>query len=68
MVKGLELKGTKMEWLKGKKTILGSIAGGVVIVLVGLNVIDDETATVLLGVIATWTGISLRMAVKNGKG
>ena len=56
-----------MEWFKGKKTMLGSIAGGLVIALIGLNVIDDEVGTVLLGLIATWTGISLRLAVKKGK-
>ena len=58
------MKGAMMEWLKGKRTMLGSIAGGVVIILLGLNVINDEVGTVLLGLIATWTGISLRLAMK----
>lgn len=56
-----------MDWLDGKKTILGSVAAGLVIILRALDVLDDDTAGVLLGVILTFTGVSLRLAMnKNG--
>lgn len=54
-----------MAWLKGKKTILGSIAGGLVIVAWSLGLIDQQTAGTLLGIVAAWTGVALRLAIKE---
>lgn len=54
-----------MEFLKGKKTIIGSIAGAVVTVAWSLGLIDDATAKMLLGIVVAWTGVSLRLAIKG---
>ena len=54
-----------MDWLKGKKTVIGGVAGGLTIIAWSLNLIDQETAGMLLGAIATWTTVSLRLAIKK---
>ena len=54
-----------MDWLRGKRTIIGSLAAGVLTVLYSLNVIDEQLAGVLAGLIVTWTGVSMRLAVKH---
>lgn len=55
-----------MDWLKGKKTKIGGVAGGLILVLLSLDLINENLATGLLGVVATWTTVSVRMAIKNG--
>ena len=57
-----------MSWMKGKKTIIGSVAGGLLAVAWSLGLIDDATAKVVLGLVATWTGVSLRLAIADAKG
>ena len=54
-----------MDFLKGKKTIIGSIAGAVLMVAWSLGLIDDATAKMLLGIVAAWTGVSLRLAIRE---
>ncbi len=56
-----------MNWLSGKKTILGSLAGGVLVIAWSLSLIDDDMAKTLLGLVAMWTGVSLRMAIKGAE-
>jgi len=65
-----------MEWIKGKKTIIGSVLAGLLTTLWGLDHlvnaadatwISDATYAMLAGPIAAWTGVSLRLAVGNGK-
>lgn len=56
-----------MKWLRGKRTILGSIAAGVVVIISSLNLVDEQVAGTLLGVIVTFTGVSLRLAVGKGQ-
>ena len=55
-----------MEWLKGKKTMIGGVAGGAVLIVWSLNLIDDDTAKMLLGFIAAWTTVAVRLAIKEG--
>ena len=56
-----------MNWLTGKKTYIGAIAGGVIIIASTLGWIDETTTGVLLGLVATWTGVSMRNAIGRGK-
>ena len=51
--------------LQGKKTIIGSVLGGVVVVAYSLGWITDQQAGVALGIILSWTGVAIRMAI-NG--
>ena len=49
------------------KTTLGSLAGALLTIAWGLGWIDEQTATVLAGLIASATGVALRLAVgKHG--
>ena len=54
-----------MGWLKGKKTVLGSVAAGAPVIAHSLNLLDSQTAEIIAGVIVAWTGVSLRPALKN---
>jgi len=60
-----------MKMLRGKKTILGSIALGLLAAVYGLDQLIDPATMwlpyeVITGLVAAWTGVSLRLAVKNG--
>jgi hypothetical protein len=52
-----------MEWLKGKKTMIGAIAAGVLVAAHAMGWVDDQAAQMIAAAILTWTGVSLRMAV-----
>jgi hypothetical protein len=54
-----------MKWLTGKKTIIGSVATGAIIIVSSLNLLDEQVVKVLLGLVVAWTGVSLRLAVKQ---
>ena len=54
-----------MNWLKGKKTMLGAVAGGALVIAHATGWIDAQTFQVIGGFIVTWTGVSLRLAVKG---
>jgi hypothetical protein len=56
-----------VKFLDGKKTILGFVAGGVVLILSALEVLDAQTTAILEGIIVTWTGVSLRAAIAKSK-
>ena len=56
-----------MSWLKGKKTVLGSVAGGALVIAHALGWVDTQMAEMIGAAILAWTGISLRMAVAKGK-
>lgn len=62
-----------MKWLTGKKTHLGSIAAGLLAAIYGLDqMIDPDVAwkipyTVIAGLIASWTGVNMRLAVKKAE-
>lgn len=49
--------------LKGKKTIIGSVLGGVVVVAYSLGWITEQQAGVALGIVMSWTGVAIRMAI-----
>lgn len=53
--------------LKGKKTFLGSIAAGLLILARTLfpEQVTDEIVGVFAALIVTWTGVSFRLAVKK---
>ncbi len=51
----------------GWKTIAGAIGVGIATVLNALGIIDAKAYEVILGFLATWTGIALRSAIaKSG--
>ena len=52
-----------MDWLKGKKTIIGCVAAGVLVAIHGMGYVDDQTAQMIAAAILAWTGIALRLAV-----
>ena len=54
-----------MKWLKGKRTIIGSLLGGVVVVCWSMEIIDLQAAGVALGFIGSLTGVFMRVGVKN---
>lgn len=54
-----------MKWLKGKKTILGMVGLGVLLIVRALELIDAQTAEIVGACILTWTGVSLRLAMKG---
>lgn len=54
-----------MKFLNNKKTYLGFIGLGVTGILNYFGVIDDEALKLLLTLIGTWTGVSIRLAVKK---
>lgn len=54
-----------MKWLKGKKTMIGSVLSGVLTIAFSLGLIDAELAGVIGGFLLTFTGVSLRLAVKG---
>ena len=54
-----------MSFLKGKKTMLGSVGIGLVVIASSLSLINEQTAGIALGLLATWTGVSMRLAVKG---
>ena len=57
-----------MKWLKGKKSIIGSVLCGIIVALFALKVIDETTALLLLSTVGTATGISYRLGMNNGMG
>ena len=56
-----------MHWLQGKKTVIGSLLSGVVLIAWSLKLLDQEAALGALGVLAAFTGVSLRLAVKKSR-
>ena len=56
-----------MQWLNGNKAYFGAIAFGVGGILLGLGVITQEVWDVAWPLIAGWTGIAIRHAIKKGK-
>lgn len=56
-----------MKKLKGMKTILGSTAIGVIVIVHSLlpNLIDGQIIQALLGAVVTFTGVSMRLAIKK---
>ena len=60
-----------MKFLKGKKTIIGSVLLGILAAIYGIDqMIDPETQwlpyVTVTGLVGAWTGVSMRLAVKNG--
>ena len=51
--------------LKGRKTIVGSVAGALVMLAWSFSLIDEDAARGLLGLVLAWTGVSLRLAVRD---
>ncbi len=47
--------------------MVGSIAAGATLIAWSLSLIDETTAKMLLGVVATWTGVALRLAIRKGQ-
>ena len=45
--------------------MIGSVACGLILIAWSLQLIDEELAKGLLGAAATWTGVSLRLAIKD---
>jgi len=54
-----------MKWFDNYKTIIGSVAGGLLVVAHSMGYLDGETFGVLAGLILTFTGVSLRLAIKK---
>lgn len=49
-------------FFKGKKTIIGILAGAIYSILIAYNIVED--LPVVWTCIFTWTGISFRLALK----
>lgn len=54
-----------MKALKNKKTYIGFVGLGVTGLLNYFGVIDDQLLKLLLTLIGTWTGVSIRLAIKK---
>jgi len=52
-----------IDFLSGKKTIIGIVAGSIYSVLIALNYVEDNQ--IIWTLIAAWTGISFRLALKK---
>lgn len=52
-----------MKWLDGKKTILGSVAAGLLVIANAMGWIDVKTAEVIGGFIIAWTGVAIKLAI-----
>lgn len=50
-------------FLSGKKTIIGVIAGAIYSILIALGYVSDNQ--IVWTAIATWTGISFRLALNK---
>ena len=56
-----------IEFLSGKKTIIGTVLLGVLGILLSLGVIDVELFGVLASLVAIFTGVAVREAIaKSG--
>ena len=53
-------------WYK-QKTTWGFLVGGAVVTLTGIGIIPEAVAVAVLGVVAAWTGVSMRAAVEESK-
>lgn len=56
-----------LEFLDGKKTVIGAIASPVVGWLIIKGYIDGDTATLVLSIVSIWTGIALGDKVRKAK-
>lgn len=58
-----------MKRLRNKKTTLGVLALGAMLIFRTLfpDVLNDETEAVILTFIGTWTGVSLRLAIRKAQ-
>ena len=54
-----------LEMLNGKKTVIGSALGGMVLVAAGLGYLTEAQSAVLLGFVAFFTGVAMRQAVQK---
>jgi hypothetical protein len=54
-----------IEFLKGKKTVLGAVAFGVLQALHTAGQVNDEVYGYLVALIVAWTGIAIRNAIKK---
>ena len=57
----------KQNILSGYKTYIGAVACGLVGLALTLGWIDEKTAGIAWSVLGTFTGVSLRQAVKKGE-
>ena len=56
-----------IEFLSGKKTIIGTVLLGVLGILLSLGIIDVELFGVLASLVAIFTGVAVREAIaKSG--
>ena len=58
-----------MKWLNNRKSIIGMVAAGLLVIVEAVwpTLFDDQTAQVIAGFILTWTGISLRLAIRKAQ-
>ena len=60
-----------INWLDGKKTVIGAIALLIITYLSINELIDKSTQQLLIGIVTVWTGVAigdkLRKASKKGK-
>ncbi|MFQ5591312.1 MAG: hypothetical protein ACE5HE_09135 [Phycisphaerae bacterium] len=56
-----------MGFLKGKKTMIGSVAAGLLVIAFSLGLIDEKLAGLLAGLVTAWTGVALRLAIRDDK-
>lgn len=52
-----------LTYLEGRKTIIGIIIGAVYSVLISLGIVESNE--IIWALIATWTGVSYRLALKK---
>lgn len=57
-----------MKWINGKKTYIGMIAGGIIGLLVSMNIITWEQAQPFAVVVGAWTGIAIKHASDKSQG
>ena len=56
------------KWLKGKKTYIIAICGGIVYALAALNIITPDVAEKIYGVLSIGGAMTIRAAIEKLKG
>lgn len=58
-----------MKWLNNKKTMIGMVAIGALVIVEAIlpDLLSDAAAQVVAGGILTWTGVSLRLAIRKAQ-
>lgn len=56
-----------INWLNGKKTVIGAIAGAVLPWLFASGYMDQNDAALLAVLISAWTGVAVGHKIKKGE-